>query len=201
MKFMEIGLLGGSFDPIHNGHLYMAKQALEEYHLDEVWFVPAGHSPNKDENKMTPAAHRKAMCELAVQDIPKFHVCDIETEAKERSYTYRTIEKLTAQYPMHRFYFIMGADSLDYFDQWVHPESISASAVILVISRDHMEETALKNKIQAIKALFPADIRIIHAKKCDVSSHEIREKLSKMDDVSMLLPKEILSYIRKQHLY
>ncbi len=198
---MKIGLLGGSFDPVHNGHLYIAERALAEYQLDEIWLVPAGHSPNKDESRMTPSLHRMAMCEQAVMDRPHFRVCGIETESKERSYTYRTVEKLAGRYPMHRFYFIMGADSLDYFDTWVHPERICASAVVLAISRDDWKEDDLKEKIRAVTRLFPADIRIIHAPEYDISSRSIREKLADSDDVSALLPPKVLSYIRNHHLY
>ena len=141
------------------------------------------------------------MCALAVCGKPKLHVCETELHAKERSYTYRTLEKLTRQYPMHRFYFIMGADSLDYFEEWKHPEIISALSVILVISRDHLQEDALSEKISRIRTLFPADIRIIHAKKYNISSHEIRERIAKGEDVVSQLPAKVLTYIQKRHLY
>lgn len=198
---MKIGILGGSFDPVHYGHLYMAEQALQEYALDKVWLVPAGHSPNKDESRMTAAFHRKAMCELAAENKDWLSVCCIEIDSGERSYTYRTMEKLTAQYPTHQFYFIMGADSLDYFEQWRHPEIISALSVILVINRDAFAENNLIDKIHSIQSFFPADIRIVHCKKYDVSSREIRQNLAIGRDVSGMLPGQVLSYIKKHRLY
>ena len=114
---MNIGILGGSFDPIHNGHLHMAKCAYESYALDQVWLIPAGHSPNKDERGMTDAEDRFQMCKLATQPYPWMKVSRLELDSAERSYTYRTMEKLSEQFPIHRFFFIMGGDSLDYFEQ------------------------------------------------------------------------------------
>ena len=125
---MNIGILGGSFDPIHNGHLHMAKCAYESYALDQVWLIPAGHSPNKDEHGMTDAKDRFQMCKLAAQPYPWMTVSRLELDSAERSYTYRTMEKLSEQFPMHRFFFIMGGDSLDYFEQWKQPERIAKLA-------------------------------------------------------------------------
>ena len=133
---MNIGILGGSFDPIHNGHLHMAKCAYESYALYQVWLIPAGHSPNKDEHGMTDAKDRFQMCKLAAQPYPWMTVSRLELDSAERSYTYRTMEKLSEQFPMHRFFFIMGGDSLDYFEQWKQPERIAKLATILVIPRD-----------------------------------------------------------------
>lgn len=173
---MKIGILGGSFDPIHNGHLHMAVKAHEEYELDEVWLIPAGHSPNKDEGKMTKAKDRLAMCRLAAAFYPFLKVSDIEMISEERSYTYRTIQKLKESYPDDEWYFIMGADSLDYFDQWRHPEIICSLAHILVVNRDEFQDEDLKKKIVAIRLLFPADIQIVHCEKYPISSHEIDRK-------------------------
>lgn len=198
---MKIGILGGSFDPIHYGHIYMAKQALDEYQLDEIWFIPAGHSPNKEESKMTSALHRKAMCELALSDEHQFKVCSLEIDSKERSYTYRTMQKLTAQYPMHQFYFIMGADSLDYFDKWKNPQIISSLAVILVVNRNSFTEEDLHTKIASIQKLFSADIHIVHCQKYPISSSEIREMIGKNIDISSFLNKQVISYIQENHLY
>ena len=82
---MRVGILGGSFDPIHNGHLHMALSAKHAYKLDEVWLIPAGHSPNKDESKMTSAIHRLNMCQLAVKEFPNLIASDFEIKCKEKS--------------------------------------------------------------------------------------------------------------------
>ena len=112
----KIGILGGSFDPIHNGHLAIAKSAYQDFALDEVWLIPNGNAPHKDSDKMADASHRLAMCQLVADEYPFLKACDIEIVSKEYSYTYITVTKLKDLYPEHEFYFIMGADSLDYFE-------------------------------------------------------------------------------------
>lgn len=198
---MKIGIFGGSFDPIHKGHLNMAEKAWMEYGLDEVWLIPAGHSPNKDEARMTAAEERLAMCKIASKTKPYLKVSDIEVASSERSYTYRTLQKLKQLHPADDFFFLMGADSLDYFEQWSHPEIISSLSHILVVNRDEFEEQDLLEKIKEIRQLFPADIRIVHCDKYPVSSHEIRKKLSSGLDVSEWMDEAVLQYLKKKKLY
>lgn len=193
---MKIGILGGSFDPIHNGHVAMAVHAYEQYELDKIWLMPNGHAPHKDEEKMADAKHRLAMCQLVCEKYDYMELCDIEVRSEEYSYTYLTLQKLTDAYPEHEFYFIMGADSLDYFEKWRKPDIIAALCTILVINRDDFTESDLQDKIARINQLFPADIRIVHCPKVDVSSTEIREE-QKLDEV---LP-GVREYIVQNHLY
>ena len=193
---MKIGILGGSFDPIHNGHLNMAIKSYEQYDLDEVWLIPNGNAPHKDSDKMANAADRLAMCKLVAVEYPFIKTCDIELISEEYSYTYITVTKLQEMYPEHKFYFIMGADSLDYFDKWRKPEIIASVCKILVINRDDFSEKDMSEKIQRINAIFPADIQIVHCPKVDVSSTELRRKLDKAD----LLP-TVYDYICTHDLY
>ena len=174
---MKIGILGGSFDPIHNGHMQLAQVALKECNLDEVWLMPSGHSPHKDESGMTLAPQRFAMCQLATENEKAIIVSDFEIRKNETSYTYRTMEQLSVEYPEDTFYFIMGADSLDYFDHWKHPEIICKHATLLVVNRDNYSIEYLSQKCNAIQMLFPAQIRILNAKKVSVSSSEIRAQI------------------------
>lgn len=193
---MKIGILGGSFDPIHNGHLNMALKSYEQYNLDEVWLIPNGNAPHKDSDKMADASDRLAMCELVAAEYPFIKTCDIEILSEEYSYTYITVTKLQEMYPEHDFYFIMGADSLDYFDKWRKPEIIASVCKILVINRDEFSETDMAEKIQRINAIFPADIQIVHCPKVDVSSTELRANLDKAD----VLP-SVYEYICEHDLY
>ena len=193
---MKIGILGGSFDPIHNGHLSMALNSYEQFHLDEVWLIPNGNAPHKDSDKMADSTHRMAMCQLVAIEYPFLKTCDIEIVSKEYSYTYITVTKLQEIYPEHEFYFIMGADSLDYFDKWRKPEVIASVCKILVINRDEFSEEDMQEKIKRINSIFPADISIVHCPKVDVSSTELREKL----DASSVLP-SVYEYICTNHLY
>lgn len=193
---MKIGILGGSFDPIHNGHLHMALNSYEQYALDEVWLIPNGNAPHKDSNKMADSTHRMAMCQLVAKEYPFLKTCDIEITSEEYSYTYITVTKLKNLYPEHEFFFIMGADSLDYFDKWRKPEVIASVCKILVINRDEFSEEDMAEKIQRINAIFPADISIVHCSKVDVSSTELRQKLEKSD----VLP-TVYDYICNHDLY
>lgn len=199
---MKVGILGGSFDPIHNGHLYMAKQALLVMDLDEVWLIPAGHSPNKDESSMTSAEDRMKMCVLSCEDEPFIQANSIEVDSKDRSYTYLTMQKLAALYPMNEFYFILGADSLDYFEQWKNPDIICEIAQLVVINRDDFLLEALQEKADEINRIFPAKIHIVPCDKYDISSSEIRNVIRNGLPVPEdKIPKKVLSYINQHHLY
>lgn len=193
---MRIGILGGSFDPIHNGHLNMALKSYEQYHLDEIWLIPNGNAPHKDSDKMADASHRLAMCQLVAKEYPFIKTCDIEIISEEYSYTYITVTKLREMYPEHEFYFIMGADSLDYFDKWRKPEVIASVCKILVINRDEFSEEDMEVKIQRINALFPADIQIVHCPKVDISSTELRQEMDENE-----VPFAVFAYICEHGLY
>lgn len=193
---MRIGILGGSFDPIHNGHLNMALKSYEQYHLDEIWLIPNGNAPHKDSDKMADASHRLAMCQLVAKEYPFIKTCDIEIVSEEYSYTYITVTKLREMYPEHEFYFIMGADSLDYFDKWRKPEVIASVCKILVINRDEFSEEDMEVKIQRINALFPADIQIVHCPKVDISSTELRQEMDENE-----VPFAVFAYICEHGLY
>jgi nicotinate-nucleotide adenylyltransferase len=198
----KIGILGGSFDPIHKGHLNIAQSAYEEFDLDEVWFIPAGHSPNKNEAGMTSAEERAYMAELAVEDIPYFSVSRIELEYSGISYTYLTLTKLKEQYPDTIFYFIMGADSLDYFEKWYHPEIICRMCIILVAVRDDMDTQQIIEKIRFLSGLFEAEIYPLHGGRTDISSTELRAELCHSCNAKHpLLPEKVSDYITEKELY
>ena len=197
----KIGILGGSFDPIHNGHLAIAESAYKDFILDEIWLIPAGHSPNKDEDKMTNAIIRAEMTELAARDIPHFKLSTYEVDKEETSYTYLTLSDLKKQYPDTDFYFIMGADSLDYFESWKHPEIICQKAVILVAVRDDMDLDDIQRKIEFIKEQFDAEIYPLSCPKIDISSSEIRTKVLTGKNISDMVPQAVSDYITKHGLY
>ena len=148
-------------------------------------FDPSGHSPNKDERNMTSFEHRFNMCQIAVRNLKSITVSDIEHMCNSTSYTYATLLKFKEMYPLDELYFIMGADSLDYFEKWYHPEIIAQTAA----------------KIKEINTIFPADIRIVHCNKIDVSSTMIRSNIKKHQDITGLLPGKVIDYIRQNELY
>ena len=197
----KIGILGGSFDPIHNGHLAIAESAYRDFELDEIWLIPAGHSPNKDENKMTNARMRAEMVSLAIEDMPYFKLSMYEIEKEGTSFTYLTLSELKECYPDTEFYFIMGADSLDYFEKWRHPEIICEKANVLVAVRDDMDLEDIQNKISVLKSLFHAQIYPLSCPKMDISSSEIRLALLNHCELPNGLPVKVADYIQKNSLY
>ena len=197
----KIGILGGSFDPIHKGHLAIAESAYRDFSLDEVWLIPAGHSPNKDENKMTSGKVRAQMVSLAIADIPYFKLSTYEIEKEGTSFTYLTLSEFKAMYPDTTFYFIMGADSLDYFETWKHPEIICEMAIILVAVRDDMNLEDINAKIKELKSLFHAEIHPLSCKRVDVSSSDIRAALANNMELPDGLPVVVADFIKENQLY
>lgn len=197
----KIGIFGGSFDPIHRGHLAIAEAAYREFGLDEVWFIPAGHSPNKDERGMTSPELRAEMVSLAIEPYPYFKLSRMEIEASGTSYTYLTLSRLKEQYPENTFYFIMGADSLDYFEDWCHPEIICEKAVVLVAVREQWNRQLVEEKIEQIKAMFQAQIYALSCPRFDAASREIRQAIREQHNVEALLPDNVVEFIQKHELY
>lgn len=207
---MKTGIFGGAFDPIHKGHIYMAQKAMEEYSLDRLFLVPSGHSPNKTENAMTAFSHRYNMCKLAARAVPGIEVSDIEIKDESTSYTYVTLQKLKALYPQDELYFIMGGDSLDYFETWMRPDVIAQTAIILVMVRENFPKLQMEEKIAHIKNMFPADIRLLSCDRIDVSSTQVRSLLRAKSQASgqkspkgaeMFLDAAVMSYIQANNLY
>lgn len=207
---MKTGIFGGAFDPIHKGHIYMAQKAMEEYSLDRLFLVPSGHSPNKTENAMTAFSHRYNMCKLAARAVPGIEVSDIEIKDKSTSYTYVTLQKLKALYPQDELYFIMGGDSLDYFETWMRPDVIAQTAIILVMVRENFPKLQMEEKIAHIKNMFPADIRLLSCDRIDVSSTQVRSLLRAKSQAGgqknpkgaeMFLDAAVMSYIQANNLY
>ena len=183
----------------------MARQAYLEYGLDEIWMIPTGNSPHKDATRMTPGALRLSMLREAIEaeasTDPFLRVCAVEIDSAEKSYTYRTLQHLCERYPMHQFYFLMGADSLDYFDKWRHPEIICSCAVILAVNRKGFTEEDMERKVRRMQSLFPADIRIVHGECFDAASHEIRDRIARGEDCSDVLTDAVIAFIRRHRLY
>lgn len=198
---MKVGILGGSFDPVHKGHLHMAISAYEEYQLDQVLLIPAAHSPNKDERTMTPAKDRLAMCQLAVQDYEFLIASDFEMRYEDTSYTYLTLQRLKECYPKDSFYFIMGADSLDYFDKWYHPEIIASLCTILAVVREGFDAAQMKKKAKQLQELFSCEIRFVHCKRYDISSSELRKEITIGKYNLNHLPENVIQYIKEHELY
>lgn len=197
----NIGILGGTFDPIHLGHMTLAEEAMKEFGLDQMLFVP-NHVPwMKKDRQITDDVHRIEMVKAAISSYERYSLSMVDMEAGGDSYTYRTLEMLKEQYPDDNFYFILGADSLLTIEKWVHPEKIFANASILAAVRDDCDIDELTVQQQKLVKTYDADIRLLHMKAIDISSTYIREHFHDKKRAQDMLPKETAAYIKAHGLY
>lgn len=200
----KIGIMGGTFDPIHNGHLMLGRQAYKEYGLDEIWYMPSGHPPHKKDHDVTESAMRLEMTRLAVKGHEGFLCSDFEVKRSGNTYTAQTLCLLRKKYPEHVFYFIIGADSLYEIETWYEPERVMAQAIILVARRKYEEagkEQAINRQAAYLSEKYNADIRVLHSEKMDISSAVLRRMVANEQDISSFVPHEVLSYIDAHGLY
>ena len=183
----RIGILGGTFDPVHNGHLLLGEQAYREYGLDEIWFMPSHVPPHKKDHRITDGAARIRMLELATESIPYFTVSDFEMGREGNTYTAQTLALLKEAYPDIEVYFIIGADSLYQLESWYHPEQVMAQAVLLVSGRTYEDGgVPLEDKVAYFNEKYNADIR---------------KKAAEGRDLSKDMPAAVAEYIRETGLY
>ena len=197
----KIGILGGTFNPIHHGHLILGQAAKEEFGLDEILVMPTKNPAYKTISGGVSEQNRVDMIKLAIRDFPYFRFSDIELKREGTTYTVDTLRALTKQNTDCRYYFIMGADSLDYLDKWMEPAEICRLATLLVAIRDDLDMNRIKDKAAELKRLYEADIRPIITPNVSVSSHNIRERVAKGEPIRYLVTPEVEEYIAHQCLY
>lgn len=195
----NIGIMGGTFDPIHNGHLMLAQNAYETLHLDKVLFMPSGISYMK--NGVLDTHHRVAMVELAIQYIPYFELSLIEASREGDTYTFQTLRQLHDQYPQNGYYFIMGADSLFQIESWQHPDVIFELAAIVCTARDEYDMERLKAKGSELHDRYNARIYFLNMPMIDISSTDIRQKVRHGYPICQYVPTNVADYIKKERLY
>lgn len=184
----KIGIIGGTFDPIHNGHLNIAECAMREYHLDKVIFLTSGNPPHKRGRKILDASIRHIMVKRAVSGKNGFEACDWEVRREEYSYTYNTLVYFNEIYKNDEIFFIIGGDSLRDFDTWYKPQEILKLCTLLVYDREGGSTDA-------------AFAHRIHGAKINISSTEIREKVKNGEDISGLVPECVREFIERNNLY
>lgn len=195
----DIGIMGGTFDPIHFAHLEIAKAAKEQLGLDKVLFLTSGNPPHKKGRLVTDKKLRNEMVAASISGYKGFELCDYEVLKKEYSYTSETLEYLKAKNPLDNLYLIIGEDSLAYLEKWHEPEIIVKNAEIAVYARG--ENSDLDFEIKRIKSLLNAKIKVIEAPRYDLSSTEIRESVKNGKDISELVPKAAADIIKREKLY
>lgn len=207
-----IGIMGGTFNPIHFGHIAIAKAAFQQFHLDEVWFMPNHIPAYKSGCSLISGEHRLAMIRLAIQEYSYFKASDLELRREGNTYTYETMHLLKKDYPEDDFFFIMGADSLFHFEQWVHPEQIVRNATILAAVRNDRTLAEMQSKIDEMNSKFGGNyFHLIQCPEISCSSSEIRKKihdiyqsrteLDKEAEDYLQLSEKVYTYIIKNKLY
>lgn len=192
---MKIGIMGGTFDPIHFGHLMMAEQAREAKSLDQVWFIPAGNPPHKKGKEITDATHRMTMVKLAIEDNPAFSALDWELRQSGYSYTVFTIKALKDQFPDAHFSLILGTDMVNSLSTWYRIDELLELTEVIAIGRPGFPTEKLPEWIQKKVNWVPDVVQI------ELSATEIRQRLVEGRSVRYLIPEKVISYIREKQLY
>lgn len=197
---MKIGLFGGSFNPVHNGHINVARALAHELGLDKVIIMPAHIPPHKEAVNLASTKARLDMCNIAFKDDERFIVSDYEILRDEKSYTINTLRYLKEQYPDDELYLLTGGDMLLYFRRWYRWASIGKLATIVGAPRHKKELDLLNEEAEKLKMLG-IDVLIVPIEVKDVSSTEVRRAIRNEEDTSHMIPREVASYIFENSLY
>ena len=187
---MKIGILGGTFNPVHIGHLILAEETRQACALDKVFFVPANVPPHKDSGDIIESYHRLTMVKLAIEENPYFAVSDMEIKRGGRSYTIDTVKAFKNLNPKDEIYFIIGSDLFKYLDEWKDLSEIIGLVKFVVAQRPGYP---FKN--------LPSHIKTVDIHALDISGFEIRECIKKAKSIRYFVPERVLSYIEKNKLY
>lgn len=213
----RMGLFGGTFDPVHCGHLQAGREVRSAFSLDKVLFIPSFAPPHKERAGLAPAADRLRMVELACAGEPGFEASSIEVDAGEKSYSIITLEKIRKIYPLSRVFFILGIDAFLEIDTWRDHERVLEECHFIVMTRPgfRFEDAgrvlggALRGRIHRISGTETIDERLLESPRIfftpiramDVSSTEVRRKIRASESVRGLVPEPVGEYIRARHLY
>lgn len=194
----RIGIMGGTFNPIHNGHLLLAAKAQEQVLLEQVLFMPSGNSYMK--RNVLETQKRIDMVALAIEHYPDFELSLIEAQKSGNTYTCETLKCLKAANPDTQYYFIIGADILFQIEQWRNPKQIFQMTVLVCAVRDDYDFDAIHKKGN-ILAESGANIIYLNMPKLDISSTDVRARVKNGLSISELVPLEVAHYIEQEHLY
>lgn len=199
----KIGFLGGTFNPIHNGHLYLADSAYKALSLDKVLIVPSGISYFKVNEDVLPKEVRSEMTKLAISDYPYFEFSDIEITRDGNTYTYETLLELADIYKDDQIFFIAGADTLFSIESWKKPDVIFENCTLAVMNRDNSNLFEITEKCNYYFEKYKARTVIIDVNKIDISSTHIRELIHNgcFDELKNMIPDNVFEYIIKNNLY
>lgn len=201
-KRRRVGIMGGTFDPIHIGHLILGENAYQQFDLDYVLFIPTGYPPHKlNRSGRGSVAERVKMVELAIADNPHFKLSLIETHYEGYTYTKETLERLRRENQDTDYYFIMGADSLFQFEHWKDPDKICGLCTIIVAVRDDVSSERMNQQITWLEGKFGGSFLKMDAPNIDISSGELRQHIRNNRSLRYYMPESVSGYIEKNQLY
>ena len=198
---MKTGIYGGTFNPIHNGHLHIVEEFRRGLGLDRVLLIPTRVPPHKAAPDLASAGERFAMCRLAAQGKPWLELSDIEMRREGKSYTAETLEELSALYPQDQFYLLMGEDMFLTLDRWYRPETIFSLASVCTTPRSPDGLDALRQKALEYTEQFQARCFLEHIPYLPISSTQVRQAVARGEDISGLVPQAVAAYMKERGLY
>lgn len=198
---MKIGIMGGTFDPIHNGHLIISEYIRDYLNLDQVIFIPAGQPPHKNNSLVLSSLHRFNMTNLAIADNPSFKISDIEIKSKETSYTFDTIKRLKEADDTSEYYFIIGADSLFNLEQWYKFSALTKSVKFALWERTGYYREDILDRINHLKKTYNTNITYVEGPIIEISSSQIRNRIKSNRSIKYFVPNPVLAYLEKNNLY
>ncbi len=201
MNSRRIGILGGTFDPIHNAHLLLGESAREQFSLDRVIFIPNNLAHLKNRKEVSGAEERYQMCKMAINDNPYFTCSRLEIDKPQGCYTIDTINDLKTMYPGDELYLILGADSVIGIDSWYRADELLKACTILTAVRAEDDLAALDKKRRELDKIYGADIKLMSFNRIDISSTDIRNRIRIGRSVRYMLPDECIEYICIKGLY
>ena len=201
-KKRKIGIMGGTFDPIHIGHLILGEKAYEQLGLEKVLFMPSGNPPHKQSRPgRATDGQRVEMVRRAIQDNPHFELSLVEMHADGYSYTYRTLERMNREHADEEYFFIIGADSLFTFEQWKEPGRICQNCKVVIAVRDHVPVNTLNKEIKRISEKYQGEFIRLDTLNIDISSAYIRDQISAGETIRYYVPAIVMEYIYQNQIY
>lgn len=200
---MRIGIFGGTFDPVHHGHLILAEQCREQCCLDEVWFIPAALPPHKLDHSISPAKFRTEMLELAISGNPRFRVSRIELDRSGPSYTVATLDQLHTDEPANEFFLLVGTDSLRDLPTWREPRRILELATIVAVNRGsaNVVDSDLARKTAENLGADPSRVQWIQMPGIEIAATDIRQRVAEGRTIRYMVPRAVEMYIREHRVY
>jgi nicotinate-nucleotide adenylyltransferase len=199
----RVGVFGGTFDPVHVGHLVLAEQCREQGRLDEVWFVPSARPPHKRDRPLTPFGQRAEMLALAIAGNPAFRVDPSEKDRPGPSFTVDTLADFRQRHPDCAFFLLIGSDTLKDLPTWKEPARVVEQATLLVVARPGHPVLSAEQLRAALDLPeeMPVRLRHVEAPLIDVASRELRERAAGGRSLRYLVPRAVECYIADKHLY